>query len=186
MTNPLKGRTPAPEPRRITIDDYRNRIALDRHALDLAAEEQPELFLQIADEHVLATSRRDAAKDELLRTDARLGREARAEQEKAYVAKTGSKPTEGSVADAVLGQQEHLEAADKVSRLNREVDEWGALRSAMEHRKSMIRELATLYAAGYYTAGTAEGAGRSVRDTRGTAARGALAAGRARGDADAG
>lgn len=155
------------------IDEFRRRIKLDRHALDLAAEEQPELFLSVADEHVLAVSRRDQAKDELLRTDAKLGREVRAAMEK-----EGQKPTEGKIADQVLGKEEHLLAADKFSEANREVDEWGALRSALEHRKSMIRELATLYASGYYTAGAATGARGAVRDKDAAAGREALAGAR--------
>ena len=161
------------------LEEFRARIKLDRHALDLAAEEQPELFLQVADEHVLATSRQDQARDELLRIDARLGREVREK----LAADPKAKITEGAVADYVLKEQEHLDAADKLSTAKREVDEWGALRSALEHRKSMIRELALLYSAGYYTVGAAGGAGRSVRDTDAAVNRRLLAEGRARGEA---
>jgi hypothetical protein len=157
------------EPKPLTIDHYRAQIKIDRNALDLCAEEQPELFLKVAEAQVFAVSRRDAAKDELLRTDARLGREARA----AMVEK-GVKPTEGGVADVVLGEKEHLELAAKVAALNKEVDEWSALRSALEHRKSMIRELATLFASGYYTAGAASGARGAVRDANAAAGREAL------------
>lgn len=137
--------------------DYRERVRIDRHTLDLAAEEQPQLFMEVADHHVMAQSQYDGARDELTRVDARLGREVR---EKMVAA--GDKPTEGKVADYVLGEKEHLDAADKVAKLKVEVDEWGAIRSALEHRKSMIRELATLYVSGYYTAGAAKGAGNKV------------------------
>lgn len=153
---------------------YRSMIKLDRHSLDLAAEEQPQLFLDVAEQQVQAISRRDQAKDELLRADAKLGRKVREEM----VAK-GGKPTEGAVADYVLKEEEHLTAADKVAKLNLEVDEWSALRSALEHRKSMIRELATLYAAGYYTAGIADGARSRTRDKDAGEAREALARERA-------
>ena len=139
------------------LAQFRARVKLDRHALDLAAEEQPQLFMDVADAHVFAVSRHDAARDELLRVDAKLGRQTRADMEK-----EGTKPTEGKIADVVLGHAEHLTAADKMAKAKIEADEWSALRSALEHRKSMIRELATLYAAGYYTAGAAGGASRKV------------------------
>lgn len=152
-----------------SLERYRLLVRLDRHSLDLAAEEQPQLYLDVAEQRVVARSRADAAKDELLRTDARLGREVRAKMEA-----EGTKPTEGKVADVVLGNQGHLAAAEKVAEARRESDEWDALVAAFEHRKSMIRELATLYASGYYTAGAAAGARSQVRDTAAVAAREAL------------
>lgn len=148
---------------------YRAAVALDRHALDIAAEEQPQLYLEIAEERVHARSRHDAAKDNLTRTDARLGRETRAKMEKESI-----KPTEGRIADVVLGHEEHLAAADAAAKAKEEADEWDALVSAFEHRKSMIRELATLYASGYYTAGAADKARGQVRDTGAAAGREAL------------
>lgn len=156
------------------LAELRAKVKLDRHALDLAAEEQPQLYLDAADQRVLARSRADEAKDNLTRTDARLGREVRAQMEK-----EGAKPTEGRVADVVLGHQDHLDAAAKFAEARREADEWDALTSALEHRKSMIRELATLYASGYYTAGAAAGARGQVRDTQYAAGKEALAARRA-------
>ena len=158
-----------------TMQQLRARIALDRHALDLAAEEQPQLFLDVAEEHVMAQSRFDAARDELLRTDARLGREVRAEMEA-----SGNKPTEGKIADAVLGKEAHVAAAEATAKAKITVDEWGALRAALEHRKSMIRELATLYASGYYTAGASSGAKVAVRDKDAVANRERLATDRAK------
>ena len=156
------------------LQQLRARIALDRHALDLAAEEQPQLFLDVANEHVMAQSRHDAARDELLRIDAELGRKVRADMEA-----SGTKPTEGKIADNVLGEQRHVDAANKTAAAKVEVDEWLALRSSLEHRKSMIRELATLYASGYYTAGASSGAKVAVRDKDAAANRERLSVDRA-------
>ncbi len=156
------------------LAQLRGRIALDRHALDLAAEEQPQLFLDVANEHVMAQSRHDAARDDLLRIDAELGRKVRAEMEA-----SGTKPTEGKIADNVLGEQRHVDAANKTAAAKIEVDEWLALRSSLEHRKSMIRELATMYASGYYTAGASSSAKVAVRDKDAGANRERLATDRA-------
>lgn len=162
---------PTTAPKAPTLDAYRARIKIDRNSLDFAAEEQPQLFMEVADEHVYAQSRYDQARDELTRKDAELGRETRA-----AMVTAGQKPTEGSVADVVLGHKDHLALAAKVSAAKIEVDEWGALRSALEHRKSMIRELATLYSAGYFTTGSASGARGAVRDAQYKEGREAMAA----------
>lgn len=161
----LLAKRPATSP----LVQFRERVKLDRNTLDIAAEEQPELYLEIAEQKAYASSRLDAARDELGRTDASLGREIRAELAKV------SKPTEGMIADQVLGRQQHLGAAAKVAKAKQEVDEWSALVSAFEHRKSMIRELATLYASGYYTAGSARSTSTKVRDADAAAGREALA-----------
>lgn len=161
-------------PKYTLLEQFKERVKLDRHTLDLAAEEQPQLFLDVADQHVFAQSRHDAARNELLRVDARLGREVRADM----VAKA-QKPTEGSVADVVLGNEEHIKADNAMAAAKIEADEWGVLRSSLEHRKSMIRELALLYAAGYYTAGAARDSSNKNRDARAAEGREALAKSRA-------
>lgn len=156
------------------LDRYRAELRLDRNALESAAEDQPHLFLEVAEQHVQAASRCDAARDELTRTDARLGRAVRAEMEA-----KGMKPTEGRVADEVLGHQDHLDAAARLATARVEVDNWAALRVAFDHRLRMIRELVALYGAGYYTAGGAGAARSSTRDTHAAAGREALARARA-------
>ena len=166
----ISKRKPDDKVNKSQFDNYRQRVALDRNSLDIAAEEQPALYLEIAEQRAYANSRYDAARDDLLRTDAKLGREVRAEMEA-----SGTKPTEGKIADVVLGKQEHLDAADKAAKAKQEADEWSALVSAFEHRKSMIRELATLYASGYYTAGSARASGGKVRDADAAAGRERLA-----------
>lgn len=136
---------------------YRDKVKIDRHALDVAAEEHPQLFLEILEKHVQAVSRQAQAQDEMVRLDSGLARKVREE----LVAK-GTKTTEGMIADFVLVDPEHVAASAKVAAAKIEVDEWAALKSAFEHRKSMIRELAQLYFAGYYS--TTGGAKSKTRD----------------------
>lgn len=162
LIKPRGSNKPVEQPAPVSqLAHYREKVKLDRHALDFAAEEQPELFLNVANEHVEAQSRHDELKDVLLQLDARLGREVRAEMEKG-----GAKATEGKVADSVLGNEERQQAAKNLAAAKVEVDRWSALRASLEHRKSMIRELATLYASGYFTAGASDTASRQVRDQK--------------------
>ena len=155
------------------LEHYRERLKLDRHALDFAAESQPELFLAVAEQHVLALSRLDAAKDELTRLDARLARDVRKRIEA-----EGGKTTEGRIADEVLTQQEHIDHATTMSAAKIEADNWSALRTAYDHRLRMIRELVSMYSAGYYTATGAAGARTEGRNAGAAAGREALAAAR--------
>lgn len=156
------------------IEHYRDKIKLDRHALDLAAEEQPGLFLEVAEQHVQAKSRYDQARDNLTRLDAKIAQRVRT----AWNEAKDGKATEGKVADIVLTDPEHLTAADAMQKAKEEVDEWDALRSAFDHRLRMIRELTSLYAAGYYSASGSSSAKTGVRDANAAAGREALRRGR--------
>ena len=158
------------------LDIYREKIKLDRHALDLAAEEQPGLFLEVAEQHVQAKSRYDQTRDELTRLDARIAQRIRGGWNEA---KDG-KATEGKVADVVLTDPEHLAKAEAMQKAKQEVDEWEALRTAFDHRLRMIHELASLYASGYYSASGSASAKGVARDVGAAVGREALRRARGR------
>jgi hypothetical protein len=135
------------------------RIKLDRNALDVAAEEQAQIFLEVAQQHVLACSRRDEAKDDIARIDASLARDFRAQCEEQKI-----RATEALISDHVLQHQSHISAAATL-RLHRiEADQWGALREAFDQRMRMIKELVGLYASGYYSEGGTIGPRNAIRD----------------------
>lgn len=138
----------------------RNRIRIDRDRLDIAVEEQAQVFLEVAEQHVHAASARDEAKDRLARLDAGLAQEAREE-----LAKAGQRPTEALVTDAVILHPAHVKVAKEVSQLKSEADRWWVLREAFDHRLRMIRELVGLYASEYYGSAGAVSPRSAVRDS---------------------
>ncbi len=147
MPKPLIQTRRVTVPQRITdpeLERYRALIKLDRHALDTAAEEQAQLFLDVCDKHTLAVSVRDEAKETLARVDAQLASEVR-------LRKTETKMTEGAIYDQVVQSQKHQEVTTDYEHKRRDADFWGNLRAAFEQRAKMIRELTGQYSAGYFT-----------------------------------
>jgi hypothetical protein len=150
---------PAPDPGASDYEIFSARIKLDRNALDVAAEEQAQIFLEVANRHVMAVSRRDEAKDDLAHIDAQIARDFRAKCEEDKI-----RATEALVTDHILQHQSHISAAATL-RLHRiEADQWGALREAFDQRMRMIKELVGLYASGYYSEGGTIGPRNAIRD----------------------
>lgn len=152
----------------------RSKVQINRNALDTTVEEQPELFRQAAEEHVYAVSRRDAAKDNLLRVDAREALHLRDDKYK------DQKVTESRVNDEVLQSPAHLTAYSEYSSAKQEADEWSVLREAFEMRGKMLRELVGLYATGYFGTATGVSARETYLNERGQRSRDALQADRER------
>lgn len=159
---------PPPDPLQ-DYEDFVKRIQLDRDALDIAAEEQAQVFQEVGERHVKTVSLRDEARDALARMDSALARDHRARLEREQ-----KKATEGIVNDYVLLDSRHQEMTEELGRLKRAADLWGTLREAFEHRRRMISELVGLYASNYYAgAGTARPR-NAVRDALAERGRAAL------------
>lgn len=139
------------------LERYRALIKLDRHALDSAAEEQAQLFLDICDHHTRALSLRDEAKESLARTDAEVASGIRRQAK--------AKLTEGAIYDQVVQSLQHIKATTEYERKRRDTDFWGNLRSAFDQRAKMIRELTGQYSAGYFTVQSSVQARRSGAQT---------------------
>ena len=139
---------PAPPPVKVTVDPelarYRELIKLDRHALDTAAEEQAQLFLDVCDKHTQAISLRDEAKEALEHTDAEISSKIRLEA-------LDKKPTESAIKEQVIQSTRHAAANVDYEYKKRTADFWGNLRAAFDQRAKMIRELTGQYSAGYFT-----------------------------------
>lgn len=137
---------PAPQPpaAEAELARYRELIKLDRHALDTAAEEQAQLFLDACDKQTQAMSLRDEAKENLTRIDAETASAIRQR-------KTDTKLTEGAIYDQVVQSPKHAAATADYELKRRTADYWGNLRAAFDQRAKMIRELTGQYSAGYFT-----------------------------------
>jgi hypothetical protein len=150
-------------------DKYRNRIKIDRDRLDEAVTEQPEVFLEVCEQHTMCMSLRDGARDLLARKDSEFAREVRANIEA-----KGGKATENMVNDGVLLHPSRKQFKDSYEQLKTLSDKWGALRAAFEQRMRMLRELVALYGQGYFTSVTNSGNRSELSTIQAEAARAAL------------
>ena len=154
MSLPIRSRTTAQgsSSALAELDFYKKKIVIDRHALDICAEEQSQHFLDICDKHTEAISLRDAAKEDLAVIDAELA----SKQRKSSAEKRMS---EGAIYDLVVQDPKHKAAWQRYEDRKHIADRWGNLRFSFEQRAKMIRELTSQFSSGYFTVTTAVRAG---------------------------
>jgi hypothetical protein len=146
--------------------DIQAALKIDENELDEEMLRQPFLFHELARSHVMAISRRDAAKEELATVDAQLAKEFR---DKA--ARADEKMTEAKLTDMVLLDPRHKEAFEHFSELKLEADRLWADREAFEQRGKMLRELGGLFVAGYFDRVSVKKGKQDVRNANSELAR---------------
>lgn len=125
---------------------YYDRVLISKHELDDAASEQPQLYFDIAEREAEAVSVRDAGKKRLEDTEAKLSRSIRVKTQS-----DAKPPTEKAIADRLRREPEYQEVYEEYLALKERAAKWDALRGAAEQRSSMLKLLASLYTANYYT-----------------------------------
>jgi hypothetical protein len=125
----------------IDLEEFRGYLAIDKHALDKELMQQSQLFFTVADELVLALSKRDALKEGLATIDAGLDKKYRA---------GNSKVTETAIKSMVQLDREHQLAMGQYLQLKLEADQLAALKEAFQQRNYAIRDLCQLFVSQYF------------------------------------
>lgn len=139
--------------RAFDVEAYRTKIMIDKHDLDQCAVEQPAIFHEVSEALALAISKRDRIKLKLEQAVAHEDKRLRA-----HLLDGDKKPTDKAIAalveesDEVSGMRgDMLAASSEVSRIQ-------ALKEAFDQRRDMIKVLAQLFTASYFTRTSASGA----------------------------
>jgi len=148
----------------MTLTEAEALLKIDPDALDEALINQPMFFYQVGHQHAMAISIRDAAKQDLDKTDADLGLIVRHHLEEA-----GGKVTESLVASKVLLHERHTAAVEAYLTAKNNAEVWGAAKDATMQRSYVLKDLAALYVAGYYGATDAVNASERQRALAGDA-----------------
>ncbi len=154
MKQLIRSRGTQPPTAEAELATYRELIKLDRHALDIATEEQAQLFLTICDKHTYSISLRDQAEEALATVDAEVSSKIRQRASE-------TKLTEAAIKEQVVLAKEHAAAVADYEYKRRISNYWGNLRAAFDQRAKMIRELTGQYSAGYFTVQSAVSARRN-------------------------
>lgn len=151
------------------ISELETGLRIHKDGLDDALLEQPDFFYRVSKALALATSRRDAIKQEGQELEAEMDERvrARAEADKA-------KMTETEVKLQVRLEPKMKTATLELLRANREVGELQALKEAFSQRSYALKELVSLYVAQYFGDNTGSAAG-SIKDVDAGRARKAMA-----------
>lgn len=140
------------------IEYFRESLKINKHDLDTALIGQPGLYYEVCQQHLLATSRADELKDRLRQKEAEISLAIRAKEE-------SKKLTETAIASMVLTDPERGKMQASVIQAAREVAEWSALRDAYSQRAYVLKDLAGLFVAGYFSTSSVRGRdAESVRD----------------------
>jgi len=126
-------------------DEMAERLKINRDALDQELIEQPQLFWQVSERYLWAVSIRDARKEELEQTRARISLDIRS-----VSAKAGEKTTEAGILALVQTDSRALEVKEAYTKAVEEAARWAALKEAFSQRAYILRDLASLYVAGYF------------------------------------
>lgn len=143
---------------------YRDRVKIDKHALDQACEEHPELYREVAERHEMCVSMRDEAKDALARLDSKIAIELRG----------AGKMTQPEVYDKVITDPRHDLESKRYTELSQLAGQWKVLVASLEARSRMLGYLTQQFSSGYFTVSTASAAGHRQRMVDGAAGRAAL------------
>jgi hypothetical protein len=143
-------------------DEHRDKLQIDKHALDDMWLEQPGIIQAIGERLALEISRRDEAKDDLADITSELDgivRESHVEDEK--------KPTETAIKNEIAQDPKVKKAKKRFRTLELNVSRLQMLRESFTQRRYALQDLVTLYVAGYYTSnsGAAKGAREATHET---------------------
>lgn len=127
-------------------DELKSGLRIDKHNLDDELQRQAELYNKCGEALAYATSERDAAKEDLARTDAELYDN---------VAREDDKLSDTKIRSRVMLRPEHDEATDKYARSRLAVEKLTSMLEAYRQRSSMLRQLAEMYIANYYSSDSA-------------------------------
>jgi len=125
--------------------DYAKLLKIDRNALDDALVRQPSLFLSVSQGYVEAVSERDEAKEDIAVTKAEVSLDVRTKLDA-----EGSKSTEAIVTAMVEIDKRYRTVMKIYLEAKKEADRLLAMKEAFQQRAYVLKDLATLYVAGYY------------------------------------
>jgi hypothetical protein len=150
-------------------NEYRGKLAIDKHAMDDMWLEQPQIYQEIGERLALEISRRDEAKDDLADVTAELDTEVRE-----LHAADDKKPTETALKNEIKQDKTYKAALARQRALELNVSRLTALKDSFHQRRYALQDLTTLWTGGYFTSNS--GAAKDARDRKGQSGREAMQA----------
>jgi len=133
------------------LNRLEQKLLIEKTALDSAALHQPSLYYEIGELEAQVTSERDMAKRDMEEVEAKTSSRLR----KIYA--EDKKFTERKISELVLQDARYKESQQEYFTQKHLTDRVSALKSAFEQRSSMLKMLANLYVANYFTTDSVRG-----------------------------
>lgn len=143
-----------------------NGLRIDKYALDDELIEQAHFYNEVAQRHADAISYRDEAKADFEGIKAKVGLTIRQQ-----FAQAGEKITESGVDARIVAHPEYQNALTTLAAWSDRVNRWSGLQTAIQQRGYALKDLSTLYVAGYWADRSASTVSREVKTGRADSAR---------------
>ncbi len=127
---------------------FRERLTIDQFKLEIECINQPALYAEVGEAASEARTEAKRMKDRLEFVKAELSVKIRKDPETHGIV---GKPTEAAIESAIVLQNEYREAINALSKANHIADSLSILQASVEQRKSMIRDLVSLFIHSYYS-----------------------------------
>lgn len=125
--------------------EHRKLLSINQNELHVAILEQPELHYRVGHHYSIALSRRDEAKEDLADMDAELSAHFRV-----TLFNDGKRPTNDAVSEAVQQHKDHARHFGAYNDATLHAALLGSLKSSVEQRSYMLKEMVALYVTGYF------------------------------------
>ena len=141
------------------IAELEDGLRIDKHGLDDALEQQPDLYYRVSKAVTICVSRQDALKQEVEEVEAEADERVRMSAETLKEKLTETECKMRARLDPKLKgvRQDYI-------RMNRKVRELQALEKAFSQRSYAIKELVSLYVASYWGDNTGGRSSNSMKD----------------------
>lgn len=146
--------------KRFSIDDMRNKLAINKYDLDECCVKQPQFFDEIAEELAMLVSQRDEAKSFMEEIEAEANARVRT-----MLLKAEEKATDSKVEALVILDDKVKKAKANLIECQRLVNVASAVKESFTQRSIMLTQLTNLYVNRYYSdvGGAPKGAGELAR-----------------------
>lgn len=146
------------------LDRYKGEIAIDKNALDDEIAKQAVKFWTVSEAVADCISYTAAAKDNFDQIEAALGDAVRVDHEARFPEGKAPRITDTAVAQTVRLDERWQEAKALRRQWEDMLQRMTFLKDSFAQRSSNMKELPTLYAAGYWQTSSADGRTRQQRE----------------------
>lgn len=144
---------------RFDPDDLRDKLKIDKYALDEMVEQQPEIFGEVAEAAALAKSQVDSLSEQMKELEAEIDKQTR---EDAYA--SDERITENEIKAVIAGSPQRKALMIRIIEAQNMQRRLDALTTAFRHRSYAMRDMVDLYLASYYSSSSAKGAREDQRE----------------------
>ncbi len=146
---------------KVSIEELRGLLKINQNDLDTEISQQPVIYDQVSQASAITRSLLDQVKSNIDNIEADVSLEIRVTADREE-----EKLTEGAIKALIHTDKERRKAVAQMLTLKFQADEWDKLENSFRARGYMLRELASLFIAGYYQESTSQGTKRRYREGR--------------------